>query len=166
MKIGSKHVTRFWYYFRIGYATYLTFLLGYVSTLVTVYYLAVKNLPFLLHLFPDFWGFSALATVIGAPASVIIGWLHLKRSQAYSAEAEITVESSPYTYKLQPGTWKEAFGPLYLELLVQLKKLSEAQGLLSEEERTRIEELEERMRILNSGGYIGIPRRTKIATLT
>jgi len=164
--LKSQHVTRFWYYFRIGYATYLTFLLGYVSTLITVYYLAIKNLPVLLHIFPDFSGFSAIATLIGAPASVIIGWLHLKRTQAYSAESEITVESSPYTYKLQPGTWKEAFGPLYLELLVLLRKLSEAQGLLTEEEKTHIQEIEKRMQILNSGGFIGTPRRTKIATLS
>lgn len=36
---------RCWYYFRIGYSTYLTFLLGFATTLVTVYYLAINNIP-------------------------------------------------------------------------------------------------------------------------
>ena len=154
-----KYITRFWYYFRIGYATYLTFLLGYVSTLITVYYLAIKSLPYLLDIFPHFETFSLLATVIGAPASVIIGWLHLKRSQAYNAEADISVESSPYTYKLSPGVLQEAFAPLYFELLVQVRKLTEAQGLLSDTERARIEDIEKKMQTLIDGGYVGKPRR-------
>ena len=68
-----------WYYFRLGYSTYLTFLLGYASTLVTVYFLAIKNMPVLLEIFPNFELFSVIATVIGVPLSIGIGWLHLKR---------------------------------------------------------------------------------------
>ncbi len=155
----SKYLTRFWYYFRIGYSTYLTFLLGYVSTLITVYYLAIKNLPYLLDVFPHFETFSIIATAVGAPASVVIGWLHLKRTQAFSSEADISVESNPYTYKTSPGKEREAIIPLYLEILVQLKKLSEAQGLLTSSEKARIEDIEKKMQILIEGGYVGNPRR-------
>jgi len=154
-----RYLTRFWYYFRLGYSTYLTFLLGYVSTLVTVYYLAIKNLPYLLDIFPHFETFSVLATVIGIPASVMIGWLHLKRTQAYSSEADISIESNPYTYKVAPGKEREAFIPFYLEILVQLKKLSEAQGLLTSSEKARIEEIEDKMQRLIEGEYVGTPRR-------
>jgi len=101
-----------WYYFRIGYSTYLTFLLGYVSTLVMVYYLAIKNLPILVDIFPRFVPFAIVALLVGAPLSVLIGWVHLKRSPAYSSEADIGVEANPYTYKLSPGVWREVFAPL------------------------------------------------------
>ena len=63
--------SRSWYYFRIGYNTYLVFLLGYSSTLVTVYYLAIRNIPELQSLFQRFWLFAVLATVIWVPASVM-----------------------------------------------------------------------------------------------
>lgn len=154
-----RFVARLWYYFRMGYATYLTFLLGYVSTLITVYYLAIKNIPALLDVFPKFVPFAVLSTVIGVPLSIGIGWLHLKRSLAYSSEMDIGVESNPYYYKFPPGYTLEVWGPVYLELLLQVKKLLAANKLLNDEERERIENLEKKLRILNEGGYIGQPRR-------
>lgn len=148
-----------WFYFRIGYATYLTFLLGYLSTLVTVYYLAIKNLPTLLDIFPHFVPFAILATVIGGPLSIFVGWMHLKRSSAYSSETDVYTESNPYTYKLTPGVWREAVGPLLLELLLQQKKILEAQKLLGDDEKARLEAIEAKMRTLLQGGYVGVPRR-------
>lgn len=166
---GARHVLRLptrlgfvaraWYYFRLGYSTYLTFLLGYVSTLITVYYLAIKNVPDLLTLFPRFVPFAVLATVIGVPLSVVIGWAHLKRSAAYSSELDIGVEANPYYYKLPSGYWLEVFSPVYLELLVLLKKSLESNGLLDEESKTRISNLEQNLRVLNQGGMVGTPRR-------
>ena len=155
----KNYITRFWYYFRIGYGTYLTFLLGYLSTLITVYYLAIKNLPYLLDLFPHFETFAILATVIGAPMSVAIGWLHLKRSHAYSSEADITVESNPYSYKLTPGKEAEAFAPSYLEILKLVSKLLKSQNLLSKEDESRIDALENKLQTLIEGNMVGNPRR-------
>ena len=159
MKIRKNLITRFWYYFRIGYGTYLTFLLGFVSTLITVYYLAIKNLPYLLDLFPHFETFAILATVIGAPVSVAIGWLHLKRSHAYGSEADITVESNPYSYKLTPGKEAEAFAPSYLETLKLVSKLLKSQNLLSKEDESRIDALENKLQTLIEGNMVGNPRR-------
>jgi uncharacterized membrane protein len=159
MELGSRLVARFWYYFRIGYATYLTFILGYVSTLITVYYLAIKNLPYLLNLFPKFEGFSVLATAIGAPASVIIGWLHLKRTRAYTSEADITIESNPYTYKAAPGKELEAFVPSYLELVRLVSKLADSQKLMTKEDQLRIKALETKLEKLCEGKIVGNPRR-------
>ena len=105
---------RAWYYFRIGYGTYLTFLLGFVSTIVTVYYLAVNNISFLKSIFPNFWLFSMLAIAIGVPLAVFSGYFHFKRSQAYSSEVDITVEANPYFYKITPGKEKDMTIPITL----------------------------------------------------
>lgn len=158
MEFSFAYFARFWYYFRMGYATYLNFLLGYGSTLVTVYYLALKSSPALLDIFPKFIPFAVGATVVGAPLTVVIGWVHLKRSPAYSSEVEVGVESNPYNYKIVPGYWKEAFVPLFLELLVQIKQLSAAQNLLDGDRKSRIEDIERKLQVLIDGGYLGAPR--------
>jgi len=151
--------SRSWYYFRIGYNTYLVFLLGYSSTLVTVYYLAIRNIPELQNLFQRFWLFAVLATVIGVPASVMIGWVHMKRSSLMKAEMDIAVEANPYYYKLPPGYWKDAAFPVYLKTLRLVRALSEKANLLTKEEEAEIDELEKKLKILLEGGYLGVPRR-------
>jgi hypothetical protein len=151
-------IARVWYYFRMGYSTYLTFLLGYISTLITVYYLAIKSVPELLSVFPRFVPFAVLATGVGVPFAVIIGWLHLKRSAAFSSEADIGIEANPYYYKLIPGK-EEVFAPFYLEVLLQLKRLADSQGLMSQDDISRMDDLERKLRILIDGGYVGNPRR-------
>jgi hypothetical protein len=156
---ASRLIFRSWYYFRLGYGTYLTFLLGFASTLVTVYYLAVRNMPTLLDVFPHFGEFAVLATVVGVPLSVAIGWVHLKRSGLYTNEVDVGVEANPYNYKLTPGIWKEAFVPIMLVQLRILKKMSETRGLLAESEKNEIEELESKIVTLLKGGYIGSPKR-------
>lgn len=151
---------RSWYYFRLGYSTYLTFLLGYMSTLITVYYLAIKNVPDLLSIFPHFVPFAVLATVIGGPLSVAIGWVHLKRSGLYSSEQDISFEANPYMYKLPPGMAKEVTTPASLVQLKILRKLAEAGGLLTPLELEQLNELEEKFNRLLEGGYVGTPRRS------
>jgi hypothetical protein len=155
----TRVLTRSWYYFRIGYGTYLTFLLGYVSTFVTLYYLAVKNMPALLDIFPHFLTFVIVGTVIGLPLGVIVGWLHLKRTSAWTAEVDIGAEANPYNYKLTPGLWREAFAPTFLELLRLNRKILASNNLLTDEEKRRISELEQKLQILVSGGFVGQPRR-------
>lgn len=150
---------RLWYYFRVGYGTYLTFLFGYVSTLVTVYYLAVRNIPLLLDLFPKFNSFAILATAIGAPVSVAMGWVHLKRSYAFSSEVDISVESNPYNYRLTPGITTEVNMPADLLQLRILRKLAESHNLLGEDEKKQMETLESKYAVLLQGGNVGSPRR-------
>ena len=155
----TRIITRCWFYFRTGYGTYLTFLLGYASTLITVYYLAIKNMPDLLSIFPHFADFLILGTVIGIPVSVFIGWLHFKRTPAWTAELDISVEANPYNYKVTPGYWREVFTPTFLALLRQNRKILAANNLLSNEEEQAITELEKKLEILSSGGFVGQPRR-------
>ena len=152
-------IARCWYYFRTGYGTYLVALLGYVSTLVTVYYLAIRNMPDLETFFQKFSWFAVLATLIGVPLSVILGWVHVKRSGLYKAEIDIAVEANPYNYMLAPGYWKEAAFPAYLETLRLVKALCEKEGLLTPDCRQKIDQLERKFEILIKGGYVGTPRR-------
>lgn len=151
---------RAWYYFRLGYSTYLTFILGYVSTLITVYYLAIKSIPYLIDLFPKFELFALLSTVVGVPLSVGVGWIHLKRSRLYSSETDIGVESNPYNYKLAPGYTVEVWGPYWKVTLEILRKLGEKSGVLNESDKALLEDLEKKIEILRAGGYVGKPRRT------
>jgi hypothetical protein len=155
---GSRFIFRMWYYFRVGYTTYLSFLLGFATTIVTVYYLAITSIPALLAVFPHFWAFVILGLLVGVPTSCFIGWYHMKGSSLWKSEVDITVEANPYLYKMYPGYWIEAFTPLYLELLGGVKKILEKEGMLSEEERGRIEELEKKLEILMKGGFVGVPK--------
>jgi hypothetical protein len=154
-----RFLARLWYYFRLGYSTYLTFILGYFSTLVTVYYLAIRNLPTLLDVFPDFVPFAVLASVIGGPFAILIGWFHMKRTALFTSEVDINYESNPYLYKLPPGYTLQAWGPLYLELLVQMERLLDKQELLTSDDKVRISVIKERLKVLADGGMVGTPRR-------
>jgi hypothetical protein len=147
-------VFRLWYYFRIGYGTYLTFLLGFVSTIVTVYYLAINNIPFLKSIFPTFWLFGLLALAVGVPLAVSSGYAHFKRSQAYSAEVDIGVEANPYYYKITPGKEKDMTIPISIAnidlLLVMAKKL----GVLTPQiESTFLEVRQKYVNLAKRGDY-------------
>lgn len=151
-------IARLWYYFRIGYGTYLTFLLGALNTLIVVWYLAIQGAPAIENLFGHFVPFAVVVTLVGVPLSVAMGWLHIKRTPAYSSEMDIGVEANPYYYKLPPGYNREAFAPLYLELLIQTSRLLDAQKLLTNGDKSRIQALEQKMRLLIDGGLVGTPR--------
>ena len=151
---------RGWYYFRLGYSTYLTFILGYVSTFITVYYLAIKNIPELLNIFPRFVPFAVLGTLVGGPLSVVIGWVHLKRSGAFSSEQDIVMEANPYLYRLPPGYTKELTMPMGLIQFRIMRRLAETKGLLTDSEKAEIDELERKYLTLLQGGYLGVPRRS------
>jgi len=154
-----RWIYRAWYYFRLGYSTYFSFLLGYVSTFVTVYYLAIKNIPDLLTAFPHFAVFVFWGTIVGVPLAVLVGWLHMKRTPVYLAEVDIGVEANPYNYKLPPGYWKEVLTPTFLELLRQNRKILASNNLLSPDDERTISKLEDNLQVLVSGGYVGYPRR-------
>jgi hypothetical protein len=155
---SRRLIFRAWYYFRQGYSTYLTFILGYASTLVTVYYLAIKNIPDLLSIFPRFVPFAALATGIGAPLAVFVGWLHFKKSGIYTSEQDISIETSPYYYKIPPGYTTEVSMPGFLLTMRILGRLAENSNLLTDSEKAEIAELEKKVGVLLKGGYVGHPK--------
>jgi len=149
---------RAWYYFRTGYATYLAFIIASLNTLVTVYYLAINNIPDLKGVFPSFSIWVAFMVTSVTPLAVFLGWLHLKRSGAYRSELDVSVEANPYYYKLPPGYWREALAPVLLELLrLNLKIISKE--TISEGEMNSLKNLQKKLETLIDGGYLGSPKR-------
>jgi hypothetical protein len=139
----------------------MTFLLGIATTLITVYYLAIQNIPALLNVFPHFSLFAVISIAAGVPLSCSIGWYHLTGTALWQSELDITVEANPYYYKMYPGYWKEAFTPVYLEVPRGIKKILENQNTLNEDDEKRIEDLERKLQTLIDGGYVGTPRARK-----
>jgi hypothetical protein len=155
----SRLLSRAWFYFRTGYGTYLVFLLGAANTLTVVYYLLIRNIPQLQDYFPHFTTFAIIAVITGVPVTVLIGWLHLKRSPIYTSELDVGVEANPYYYKMPPGYWPEVIIPTYQETIRYLTRLLEKEKLLTAEDRERIKALDEKMNTLIKGGYVGQPKR-------
>ncbi|MFH0848639.1 MAG: hypothetical protein V1857_03980, partial [archaeon] len=140
-----KYVMRFWYYFRMGYSTYLSFLLGATNTLTVIYYLLIKNVPELQTAFPHFSVFVLPAVFLGLPLAVVVGWLHMKGTRAYSSELDISVEANPYAYKLAPGWQTEVVMPLNLKLLQLATKISKEKNLLSPKEESEMRDIEKKL---------------------
>ena len=145
---------RAWYYFRIGYSVYLTFVLGFVSTIVTVYYLAINNIPLLKIVFPSFWIFSVLAIAIGVPLAVFSGYFHFKRTRAYSSEVDIATESNPYLFKIVPGKEKEITVPSAIANIDLNLAMARKLGVLTPEmESVLLEVREKYQRLAKHGDY-------------
>ena len=122
-RITKKVPSRSWYYFRIGWATYFAFIFAAINTLTVTYYLAVENIPMLKDIFPSFATYGIIISVIGIPILVLFGYMHYKKTQGYTAEADIVVESNPYNFKLPPGWHKEVLFPLNLMLSQLILKI-------------------------------------------
>jgi hypothetical protein len=145
---------RSWFYFRTGYAVYLSFVIAAVNMIVTVYYLAIERIDVLHAVFPDFTRWAVTVLIVGVPLAVFIGWLHLKRSPAYSSEVDVGVEANPYYYKLPPGYWKEALVPVLLETMkLNIKLLNKE--TLTENEVKSLKSLQEKLQTLIDGGRVG-----------
>jgi hypothetical protein len=147
---------RAWYYFRTGYSQYFAFLLALGNMYTLTYYLAIEPSPSLQSIFPNFYTYAVVFTVIGFPLLALVGYSHMKRSRAYSSEQDITVESNPYSYRLNPGIQIECIAPLYLELL-RLGRKSLSDERITEEELRRIEVLQSKLTIIAKGE--SLPRK-------
>ena len=147
---------RSWYYFRMGWSTYFAFLFAAVNTLVVTYYLAIEKFPPLLAIFPTFIHYVGIAVSIGMPFLVIIGYIHYKKVPAFSAETDVIQESHPYNFKALPGFQIETIFPLYLQISQMMIKWS-ANEKLSQEEIKEIIKVQNDLKKLIKGGYVGKP---------
>ncbi|MHB8601063.1 MAG: hypothetical protein ACYC6W_05130 [Nitrosotalea sp.] len=148
---------RYWFYFRQGWATYFAFIFAAINTMVVTYYLAVKDVPFLKIIFPSFLSYLAFTAAIGVPLLIVIGYIHYKKSAAYHAEADITMESNPYYYKLPPGYTQEVLFPVYLAMTNLLIKLIKNEKV-TDEEMDQLAQLQKGLNVLIKGGYVGKSR--------
>jgi len=147
---------RGFYYFRLGYTTYLTVIVAVVNLLSSTYFLAIKKVPWILGIFPTFTEYVVFCIFVGTPIIIVAGWLHLKKIGTYGAESDIINESHPYNFKFPPGYQKEVLGPAWSYILkINIKRANGEK--LTEDELLRIKQLEERLKNLITGGFEGSP---------
>lgn len=134
---------RSWFYFRMGWSTYFAFIFAAINTLVVTYYLAIEQLPVLKEIFPTFAYYVITLVTIGVPFLILIGYVHYKKSGAFKAEADISMESNPHFYRILTNT--EILFPLYLKTSELLIKLSNNEKL-SEDETKEIISLQNQLK--------------------
>jgi hypothetical protein len=154
----ERLVWRSWFYFRAGYGTYIALLIGYASNLVVLYKLGVVGNHFLEGFITSLTIFTILGILISVPAAILLGLFHFKRTGAYSADASLSVESSPYTYKLVPGKEREVFFPLMVLTAKGLAKVMREQNALSIEDKEAFDQVLAKAEALIQGDMIGNPR--------
>ena len=161
----NKIVFRAWYYFRTGYAIYISFLVGLISNIIVIYSLGIKPViaatePSTLgsvfeFLFPHLINFAVIAILISVPLCVYIGVLHMKRTGAYEADASVATEEHPYAYKAVPGKEQEVFVPLMMLTAQSMMTLLEQQSRLTPELKKQMDEAIEKAKTLIEGKGVG-----------
>jgi len=155
----KSSVFRLWFYLRNGWAMYFTFLFATVNTLTVTYFLAVDNYPILKEIFPNFQTYIVVALAIGIPLVMAIGYIHYKKSQAYSSEIEILAETTPYYFRIPPGWNMEVVFPLYLLMSKMLLQISNNEKI-NTTDLNEIKEIQKKIQVLLEGGPVGKPRKT------
>lgn len=133
---------RSWFYFRQGWSTYFAFIIAALNTMVTTYYLAIKDVPTLEILFPSFSIYIVVLSAIGVPLLVLVGYLHYKKSSAFKAEADINMEANPHMRRLLLNT--EALLSLSANMSDIMVKLAKNEKL-TEKEHEEIDILKKKL---------------------
>jgi len=149
---------RIWFYFRTGYQLYFAFIFAGINTMIITYFLAIDRAPILKEVFPSFGYYAMVLIGIGIPILTITGLLHFKRIPAFKTEQEVAYESNPYVYKLPPGHQMHVVMPFFRLQSEILLKIAENKKL-TEEEITKMKELQKKMDHLLEGNYIGTKGR-------
>ena len=144
---------RAWFYFRQGWGTYFAFVLAAVNTLTVTYYLAIEKAPILKDIFPSFVFYMIFTISIGIPLLIFVGYLHYKKSPSFTSEADISVESFPYYYKLTPGFDKQVVFPLYMMMTKMMKKMSTGEKF-TDDELKELDELQKKIDLLINGDMV------------
>lgn len=118
---------RAWFYFRQGWSTYFAFIFAAINTLIVTYFLAIENYPYLKSIFPSFVNYFIVFVLIGIPLLITIGYIHYKKSDAFKAEADISMETNPHFRRMLINT--ELLLSAYLQLTDVLMKLSKNEKL-------------------------------------
>lgn len=163
--LTRRFLFRTWLYFRTGYGTYVSFALGFISFVTTVYYLAINNLPFLKIIFSSFIRFVVFFAVVAPPVCILVGWLHIKRSRAYSSEINISTEANPYIYEVQPGKEREVDRPFTVASIEVILAIAEALGevtgktiMTPERKQAYMRAWEQNKRLVDQGDYRSKPQ--------
>ena len=118
---------RLWFYFRNGWSMYFAFIFAAINTLTVTYYLAIERVPALQVIFPSFFQYVAIVSLIAVPLLIGIGYAHYKRTKARKAEVDIGFETSTYQRRFIVNT--EIILHLNLRLTEMLMKLTHGEKL-------------------------------------
>ena len=140
--MGKNKGFRSWYYFRMGWSTYFAFIFAAINTLTVTYYLAIEKVPILVSIFPSFFQYVLIVSLIGIPMLILIGYAHYKRTKAYQSEAEILIESNPFAARNTANT--EMLLELNLKLLNIILGISQ-NNKISDSELKEITALHEKI---------------------
>ena len=122
---------RGWFYFRMGWSTYFAFIFAAINTLTVTFYLAIEKYPLLEFIFPTFFHYVVIICSIGAPALIMIGYVHFKRTAARRAEMDVSYETNPYFARTLINT--QILISLNMKLTEIILKLSTGEKLSKEE---------------------------------
>lgn len=149
---------RSWFYFRVGYGTYIAFLIGFASNLVVIYKLGIVGNKLFESFFYSLTVFSIVALVVTVPICISAGLYHMKRTGAFAADASVSLEANPYIYRIIPGKEREVFLPLWVITVRSLAKVLDRQQAMTQEERRELDEALEKANALLEGRAIGLPQ--------
>mgnify|MGYP001278876545 FL=1 len=133
---------RGWFYFRMGWSTYFAFIFAAINTLTVTFYLAIEKYPLLEFIFPTFIHYVIIMCSIGAPALIMIGYVHFKRTAARRAEMDVSYETNPYVARTLVNT--QILISLSMKLTEIILKLS-TEEKLSKEEIVNVRKLHEEL---------------------
>jgi len=162
----TKMLFRAWFYFRTGYSLYIAFPLGFISTVIVVYSLAIKPAiesggavgGYLQTLFPHLVNFVIIGAVVLTPIAVSLGLYHMKRTGAFEADASVSTEANPYIYKAVPGKEEQVFIPLWMLTAKAIARILDQQKNMTQQEKRQFEEAIEKAEKLMAGSPVGVKK--------
>ena len=122
---------RAWFYFRNGWSMYFAFIFAAINTLTVTYFLAIERAPSLQAIFPSFFQYVLIVSLIGAPLLIGIGYAHWKRTKARKAEVDIGFETNPYQRRFIVNT--EIILHLNMTLIEMLMRSTSGEKLTENE---------------------------------
>ena len=131
MCMTENSLFRLWFYFRNGWSMYFAFIFAAINTLTVTYFLAIERVPALQVIFPSFFQYVAIVSLIAVPLLIGIGYAHYKRTKARKAEVDIGFETSTYQRRFIVNT--EIILHLNLRLTEMLMKLTHGEKLTENE---------------------------------
>ena len=138
--MAENSAFRAWFYFRNGWSMYFAFIFAAINTLTVTYFLAIERAPSLQTIFPSFFQYVLIVSIIGVPLLIGIGYAHWKRTKARKAEVDIGFETNPYQRRIVVNT--EAILQLNLRL-IEIIMSSTSGEKLTENEIKKIQEYKE-----------------------
>ena len=137
MCMTENSLFRLWLYFRNGWSMYFAFIFAAINTLTVTYFLAIERVPALQVIFPSFFQYVAIVSLIAVPLLIGIGYAHWKRTKARKAEVDIGFETNPYQRRFVVNT--EIILHLNLKLIEMLMRSTSGEKL-TENEIKKIQE--------------------------